>query len=488
MAERRAKMVCTLGPASQDEGVIAALLDAGMDACRLNLSFGPPEDYESIIAKVRKVAGAKGRSVAIIADLPGRKIRVGQLEGGQVDLLTGSVVTFQIDRGQIGHPTLLPVDPAFFHENLIRGDQILLSDGLVELEVTATRAEEAEARVLFGGVVTQSTGVHVPGMSVRGGLITDEDLPYLKMAAAQRVDYLALTYVTDGADILQARERLADMGANIPIIAKIERSEAFSRLDGILMRADAIMVRRGDLGAQIEVTRVPLVQKEILRLAGLRGVPVIIATQMLGSMLNAPTPTRAEASDVSNAVVDGADGLLLSAETAVGKFPVESAQMMDRIIEETEKERFEAAPKQWTEAFDAPFADTTARIACQAAQQTGARLIACFTESGRTARLVAKYRPDVPVVAFCRNEDTRRRLQVVWGVDTCQLTHAGNVEHMLHTVEELLMSRGQVRRGDRVVVVFGAPVGEKGKTNSVRLHEVGRLAATGDLEAPEGSE
>jgi pyruvate kinase len=488
MAERRAKIVCTLGPASQDEATIAALLDAGMDGCRLNLSFGPPEEYEQLIARVRKVAAAKGKSVAIIADLPGRKIRVGALEGGRVDVLTGSTVTFQVDRGQVGHARLLPVDSGFFHENLIRGDQVLLSDGLVELEITAVREHEAEGRVLFGGVVAQSTGVHVPGMTVRGGLITDEDLPYLRMVAAQQVDYLALTYVTDGADILQARERLADMGASIPIIAKIERSEAFARLDGILLRADAIMVRRGDLGAQIEVTRVPLVQKEILRLAGLRGVPVIIATQMLGSMINAPTPTRAEASDVSNAVVDGADGLLLSAETAVGRFPVAATQMMDRIIEETEKERFEAAPKQWTETFDAPFADTTARIACMAARQTGARVIACFTESGRTARLVAKYRPEVPVVAFCRNEATGRRLQVVWGVETCQLTHVGNVERMVHTVEELLLNRGAIRRGDRLVIVFGAPVGEKGKTNSVRLHEVGRLAATGDLDVQEGSE
>lgn len=479
----RAKIICTLGPASQDEETITQLLEAGMDACRLNLSFGTLEEHEETIGTVRRVAARLERTVAIILDIPGRKVRVGSLQDKVVELATGSEITLLKDEGEVGTALSLPVTASFFHDSMIRGDRVLLSDGLVELEISGiSDGRKVEARVVYGGQVKERTGVHMPGTTLTGGPFTPADEPFLKMAVRQAVDYIAVTYVTDASDILLARERLEELGRSIPIIAKIERSEAFSRLDGILRRADAIMVRRGDLGAQIEMTRVPLVQKEILRLAGQRGVPAIIATQMLGSMLNAPIPTRAEASDVSNAVADGADGMLLSAETAVGKFPCRAASMMSRIISETEKERFEIGSRQWADSSEAPFADTAARIACQAARQAGARLIACFTESGRTARLVAKYRPEVPIVAFCRNDQTPRLLSVVWGVETSQLADTGKVETMIAMVEERLLSQGRVRRGDRLVIVFGAPVGQKGKTNSVRLHEVGRNLSTGDLE------
>lgn len=479
---RRAKIICTLGPSSQDEETIERLFESGMDACRLNLSFGEVEQHEETITRVRRIAARLKRTVAIILDIPGRKVRVGRLPEGRIDLATDSTVTFRADQGGVAAAGEIPVDARFFHDSMIRGDKILLSDGLVELEITGiSDGRSVEAHVVYGGLVAQSTGVHMPGMTLTGGPFTPEDEPLLRMAVRQKADYIAVTYVTDASDILLARERLEELGRAIPIIAKIERSEAFSRLDGILRRADAIMVRRGDLGAQIEITRVPLVQKEILRLAGQRGVPAIIATQMLGSMISAPIPTRAEASDVSNAVADGADGMLLSAETAVGKFPCKSASMMSRIIVETEKERFEMGFRQWSQSSEAPFADTAARIACQAAQQANARLIACFTESGRTARLVAKYRPEVPIVAFCRNEDTPKRLSVVWGVETSQLADTGKVETMIAMVEERLLSQGRVMRGDRLVIVFGAPVGKMGKTNSVRLHEIGRTMATGDL-------
>lgn len=480
---RRAKIICTLGPSACDEAAIERLIAAGMDACRINLSFESPAAAEQIIARVRRVAQRLAKDVAIIADIPGRKLRVGELPGGRLHLNTDDKITIVADSSAAPEGSL-PVNPAFFHDSIIRGDKVLLSDGVVELEISGlVEGHSVEATVIYGGEVASHTGVHLPGMQLTGGPLTDEDDPYLEMAARNDVDYVAITYVTEASDILVTREKLEALGANLPIIAKIERSEAFSRLDGILRRADAIMVRRGDLGAQIEMTRVPLVQKDILRLAGQRGVPVIIATQMLGSMLEAPSPTRAEASDVANAVVDGADGLLLSAETAVGKYPTEATQMMSRIICETEKERIETGRKLRGDSFDAPFADTTARIACQAAEQTGARLIACFTESGRTARLVAKYRPQVPVVVFCRNRQTPRRLSVVWGVQTSQLAHMSRVETMVAMVEERLLEQGRVRRGDRIVIAFGAPVGQMGKTNSVRLHEVGQAVATGDLQA-----
>ena len=472
LRDRRAKIIVTLGPSTDDDRILEPMLRAGMDGCRLNFSFGTPEEHVARIKRIRGLSDqVRCRPIAIIADIPGRKVRVGRLEDGIIHLKTGATVTFTRDIAEREADTL-PVDPRFFHDNMARGDQILLANGVVELQVERVEEKRVEARVVYGGDVREGTGVHVPGMLLRGNPITDEDLTFLRLAVEHRVDYVALSYVTNASDIVQVREKLEELGRVIPIIAKIDRPEAFSRLDGILTRSDAVMIRRGDLGAQIEVTRVPLVQKQILRLASQRGVPVIIATQMLGSMIANPRPTRAEASDVSHAIADGADGVLLSTETAIGQYPVESVSMMARIIKETERERFEKTPKYLTETTDAPFADATARIACLAAEQTGARLIACFTESGRTAQLVAKYRPSVPVIAFCSDEGPRRRLAMVWGIRTNRLDVAKNVERMVELVVERLISRGLAQPSDRIVIVFGAPVGVVGKTNSVRLHEI----------------
>lgn len=472
-AGRRTKIICTLGPATDAPGVLEELLAKGMDGARLNLSFGELHEHAERIDRLRALMTPQRRPVAIIADLPGRKVRLGQLEGDEAQLETGDVVAFVRDTGQEGNAASLPVDDAFFHDNMTRGDVVLLSDGVVELVVTAIQSDRIQAKVVYGGHVSERTGVHAPGMPITGGPLTDEDTPYLKMCVEKKIDYIALSHVVDQADILTVREKLQEMGADTALIAKIELSESFARLDGILRRADAVMIRRGDLGAQIEITRVPLVQKEILRLANRAGVPVIIATQMLGSMIDAAAPTRAEASDVSNAVADGADGVLLSAETAIGKYPARATDMMARIVRETERERFERAPPTQTESYPSPFADTTASMACHAAEQTRAKVIACFTESGRTARLVAKYRPTVPIIAFCSMDRTRRRLAINWGLRTDHLDIVDDVEQMVRLVEERLTSRHLVGRGDRIAIVFGAPVGELGHTNSVRLHEIG---------------
>ncbi len=484
---RRAKIMCTLGPATDRPGAIEGLIQGGMDVARLNFSFGSVEEHLGRVARLRAAAKqVRGRPVAIVADLPGRKVRVRALEGGSAELITGATVRLVRDHGQVGNANEMPVDLGFFHDGLMRGDAILLSDGVVELRVAHATAETVEAQVVYGGVVPAHTGLHAPGMLLSGSAITERDIPFMKMAVDEELDYCAVTYVGDAMDVVEARERFAELGRDIPIIAKIERSEAFSRLDGILRRADAVMVRRGDLGAQIEITRVPMVQKQILRRAGDAGVPAIIATQMLSSMVDSPRPTRAEASDVSNAVADGADGVLLSAETAIGQYPSESVAMMARIIGETEREGVPFRRVHPTDpSVRAGFAHTTARIACHAAAQTQAKLIACFTESGRTARLVAKYRPVAPIIAFCSNDATRRRLSVYWGVRTDAMDGTGEVEQMVRRVEERLIGHGLVRAGDRLVIVFGAPVGEQGHTNSVRLHVVGSTPSrTSDLPLP----
>lgn len=478
---RRAKIMCTLGPASDHPEVLEGLIHAGMDVARLNMSFGTVDEHRERIALLRKLdREVRGRPVAIVADLPGRKVRIRVVEGGSTLLETGASVELVRDEGQVGTATQLPVDASLFHDALMPGDAILLSDGVVELRITDVRRDVAAAEVVYGGEVRSNTGVHAPGMPLTGSAVTERDLPFMKLAVDEHLDYCALSYVGDAIDVVEVRERLADFGRDIPIIAKIERSEAFARLDGILRRADAVMVRRGDLGAQIEITRVPMVQKEILRRAGHAGVPAVIATQMLGSMVENPRPTRAEASDVSNAIADGADGVLLSAETAIGQYPVEAVQMMARIVNETEREgvQFRRALPTSSLPVRAGFAHTTARIACEAAAQTQAKLIACFTESGRTARLVAKYRPRAPIIAFCSNDRTRRKLAINWGVRTDALDVAGEVELMVRRVEERLVGHQLVTQGDRLVIIFGAPVGEKGHTNSVRLHEVGSGGST----------
>jgi pyruvate kinase len=470
--ERRAKIICTLGPATDGNGVLQRLIENGMDAARLNLSFGAMEEHIGRIARLRQIQAQRPhRPVAIIADLPGRKVRIGRLLERRVSLEPGSSVRLYPDDGKPGDASNLPAGRALFHEDMMRGDKVLLSDGLVELHVSQVRPDGVVAEVVYGGEVAERTGVHAPGMRLKGGPIDDVDLPYLKMVIDHDVDYLALTYVADASDILSVREKMIDLGRDVPVIAKIERSEAFARLDGILRRADAVMIRRGDLGAEIEVTRIPLVQKEILRLANQRGVPAIIATQMLGSMIESPSPTRAEASDVSNAIADGADGVLLSAETATGRYPVEAVTMMGRIIHETEKGR-QHAPHPPQMETPIPFDDATAAMACQASVQCNARLIACFTESGKTAELVAKYRPKSPIIGFCTKDRTRRRLALNWGIRTDALDPSRDVEAMVHSVERRLIDRNLVKPGDRLVIVFGAPVGEKGHTNSVRLHEV----------------
>ena len=294
--ERRAKIICTLGPSTDADGVLEDLLARGMDAARLNLSFGKIEEHVDRIRRLRALAETHQRAIAVIVDLPGRKLRVGQLPEGGVHIETGQTLVLSPDEGQSGSEETLPVGADLFHDNMARGDRILLSDGLVELVVRRFEARWVETEVLSGGHVNARTGVHYAGMPVSGPPLTEADEPYLRMAVEENVDFIALTYVSEARDILYVKERLAELDASIPIIAKIERSDAFARLDGILQRADAVMIRRGDLGAEIEVTRVPLVQKKIMRLANQQGVPVIIATQMLGSMTAAPTPTRAEAS------------------------------------------------------------------------------------------------------------------------------------------------------------------------------------------------
>lgn len=470
---RRTKIVCTLGPSIETDDQLRALIVQGMDAARLNLSFGTPEEHVRRIHQVRRLAAECGRCVAIIADLPGPKVRLGKLTTPRITVERGAEVRFVLDDGRPAAPGRLPVGRRFFHDDLIRGDKVLLGEGIVELRVTDVRSFDVGAEIITGGEVSEQNAVHVPGMPLKHGPVWEEDLPHFALAVSQDVDYVALTYVRDGNDIIGVREHLESLGKSVPIIAKIERSEAFARLDGILARADAVMMRRGDLGAEIELTRVPIVQKEVIRLANNRGVPVIIATQMLGSMIHNPRPTRAEASDVFNAIADGADGVMLSSETAVGQHPIRALDIMQRIILEAERERFARDRTHQLVTYPSPFPDAIARTAVKAAEEADAVVIACFTESGKSANLVAKYRPEMPILAFCPTAAVQRRLAIVWGVEADLLDVVTDVEVLVRRVEKRLVDTGRVSEKDRIAIIFGAPVGELGRTNTVRLHQVG---------------
>lgn len=471
LSQRNAKMICTLGPATDSDEAVDALLHAGMNGARLNFAFGPLDAHVQRIQRVRARSEAAGQSVAVIADLPGRKIRIGQLDA-PILLKNGDSLCFVADTGQVGDLSAVPVSDRFFHPNMAVGDVVLMSSGSIELEVAEYDSNHAVCRVVFGGQIRSRDSVHVPGMTITGNVLTEADEASLAIAVKHRVDYLALSHVTEPADLLAVQERLAELGAKIPIIAKIERSEAFARLDGILARADAIMIRRGDLSAQIEMSQVPLVQKRILFKANRAGVPVIIATQMLGSMVSSPIPTRAEASDVSNAVKDGADGLMLSSETAIGDYPRESAEMMTRIIAQTEVEQ-EQSPLKATVDPEERFEDVSAYMGCLAAAEAEARYIICVSESGFTAKLVAKYRPRVPVLVFCPRPEVQRRVAIYWGATSKLMKAPEATELLIDKIEARLIEEKLVVPGDRLVVIYGSPVHMAGNTNAVRLHQVG---------------
>jgi pyruvate kinase len=333
-----------------------------------------------------------------------------------------------------------------------------------------------KTQVIHGGALKNNKGINLPGVAVRADALTPKDREDLVFGLKAGVDFIALSFVRQPSDLDAARQAMAEVGRTVPIISKLEKPEAIARLDAILDKTDGVMVARGDLGVEIPPEEVPAVQKDIIRRSNLRGLPVIVATQMLNSMIDNPRPTRAEASDVANAVYDGADAVMLSGETASGKFPIESVQMMERIILAAESSA-RVQPQQ--RYIDAPlglpqhFPDVIARVACEAAKASGATLIAAFTLSGVTARLLAHYRPPVPIVAFSPNQEVRRRLALLWGVVPRVLEPIQETEAMVRRVEEELLARGLGRKGDRIVIVFGAPVGQPGKINSLRLHTIG---------------
>jgi pyruvate kinase len=474
---RRAKIVCTLGPASQSQEMLEALLEAGMDVARLNFSHGSHEQHAENIAKLRAASMKVRKAVGILGDLQGPKIRTGRFLTGSTELKEGGEFHITTDESVKGTDEIVSTTYPHLAADVNPGDRILLDDGLLELRVLETDKKQLiRTKVVHGGTLKNNKGINLPGVAVRADALTPKDKEDLIFGIKAGVDFIALSFVRQPSDLDMARSAMAEVGRTVPIVAKLEKPEAIARLDAILDKTEAVMVARGDLGVEIPPEEVPSVQKDIVRRCNMRGLPVIVATQMLNSMIDNPRPTRAEASDVANAVFDGADAVMLSGETASGKFPIESVQMMERIVlaaESTVRAQGLLAPPRSPVGLPSHFPDVIAASACEAAKQARASLIAAFTLSGVTARLLAHYRPPVPIVAFSPNQEVRRRLALLWGVVPRVLEPIQETEAMVRRVEEELLSRGLARKGDRVVIVYGAPVGQPGKINSLRLHTIG---------------
>ncbi|NTX03493.1 pyruvate kinase [Myxococcus sp. CA051A] len=473
---RRAKIVCTLGPASQSQEMLEALLENGMDVARLNFSHGSHEQHAENIAKLRAASLKVRKAVGILGDLQGPKIRTGRFTKGSTDLKEGGIFHITTDETVPGTDEIVSTTYPFLAADVNPGDRILLDDGLLELKVLHTDKQKLiKTEVIHGGALKNNKGINLPGVAVRADALTPKDREDLVFGIKAGVDFIALSFVRQPSDLDAARQAMAEVGRTVPIIAKLEKPEAIARLDAILDKTDGVMVARGDLGVEIPPEEVPAVQKDIIRRSNLRGLPVIVATQMLNSMIDNPRPTRAEASDVANAVFDGADAVMLSGETASGKFPIESVQMMERIILAAESsQRVQPVLRNIDAPLGLPthFPDVIARVACEAAKASGASLIAAFTLSGVTARLLSHYRPSVPIVAFSPNQEVRRRLALLWGVVPRVLEPIQDTEAMVRRVGEELVARGLGRKGDRIVIVYGAPVGQPGKINSLRLHTI----------------
>ena len=466
---RRAKIVCTLGPASATPERIGELIEAGMDVARLNFSHGSHADHERTLAIVRAEAEKRGRAVAALLDLQGPKIRVGKIEGGMVALEPGAEIEITTEP-MLGNAKRVSTTYQGLPGDVKQGDQILLDDGYLQLAVTGVTHDIVRAVVVSGGVLKDNKGINLPGVDVSAPAVGDKDKQDIAWGMRHGVDYVALSFVRKAEDVLTAKALLTADNVRIPVIAKIEKPQAVDRLDEIIEASDGIMVARGDLGVELGPEKVPLIQKRIIERTNLRGKIVITATQMLESMITQPRPTRAEASDVANAVLDGTDALMLSGETASGSHPIEAVRTMARIIGEIEGSAYyrqEIEPPQIELAVSA---NAIARAAVMAARTMKVRTIAVVTESGGAARLMSDYRPEANIVALTTDEVTFRRLSLYWGVTPVMIAPSATTDELIDQVEAILSTRGLARSGESVVITMGTPVGSGATTNLLKVH------------------
>lgn len=451
---RRAKIVATLGPASSTPEAIQTLVNAGMDVARLNFSHGTHDMHRANFEAVRRAAEKAGRPIAILQDLQGPKIRVGKLRDGKYLLVENEEVVITTDLASAEDGSKVPCTYAGLPGDVQKGDPILLADGLFRLEVTKVAKRDVTCRVVVGGVLTDRKGINLPGTAVAIPALTPKDLEDLLFGLSLGVDYVAASFVRSADDVREVRRH----AGSTPIIAKIEKPQAVERLDEICLAADGIMVARGDLGVEMPLERVPLIQKAAIEKITRFGKTAIVATQMLESMIQNPTPTRAEVSDVANAILDGADAVMLSAESASGAWPEKAVRTMGSIIEEVEKSpRFGSRPDPELASSNGTFATAVARAATAAAQQLGIRTIVCYSRTGETARLLSEFRSRANIVAFTPRADVYHRMALYWGVRARMVDPFRSTDEMLQTISAQLLASGDARRGEAVVICSAVP-------------------------------
>ncbi|MEF9437261.1 MAG: pyruvate kinase [Candidatus Mariimomonas ferrooxydans] len=485
---RRVKIVCTIGPSSSSKKTINELIKAGMNVARLNFSHGTHKEHRRAVGNIRKAGIKFNMPVAVLQDLKGLKIRVGSLKNGFIILKKNSTLVLTV-KDIIGDSKQVSVSYPHLIKDVKIGDKILLDDGLFQVKVTGKGKDRLITKVIEGGVLREKKGVNLPGTTISGAVFTKKDQKDLEFGLKMGIDYIAMSFVHSKDDIMKVKNWLKKRNADIPVIAKIERPQALENIDEIIQVSDGLMIARGDLGVEVPPEKVPLIQKDLIKKCNLAMKPVITATQMLESMTEHMRPTRAEAADVANAVLDGTDSLMLSAETSIGKYPVKALKMMDRIIRFTETGKIQAlshhdyifqplaSASHLGRQADSPeakntFAQAIAEAACISAMDIKAKAIVAFSRTGFTALLVSKFRPYVPVIGFTVKERISRKMNLYWGVIPQIMKFPHSTDEMISETEKALLKNGMVEKGDSIVIIATSPFALGGKTNIMKLHKV----------------
>ncbi len=466
------KIICTIGPASREPKILGQLIQGGMNVARLNFSHGDPQEHLQTLKDIRKLSAECGKTVAVLLDLPGPKLRVGKFSSPSVQLNPGQKFTLTA-REVMGDNRIVSANYPVLPQEVKPGDIILLRDGLIGLQVLSIQDQDILCLVTNGGELSEHQGINLPGVDLHLPAITPADVDYLALGLAWGVDLIAMSFVRAPEEVLQLKKLISDAGHNIPVIAKLEKPQAIARLDAIIRAADGVMVARGDLGIEMPVEQVPILQKKIINQANQLGKVVITATQMLESMIRSPRPTRAEASDVANSILDGTDAVMLSGETAAGQYPVQALYTMVNIIRATEQAEWEAGECKGKRLHpELQIADAVCRSAALAAAQVQAQAIAAFTQSGYTARLISKYRPAMPIIAFTPSVPVQRQMAIYWGTEPLVMDYKNDLQDLIADATQVLKRQGRVKPGDKLVFLLGLPLAQAGVTNMMKVHEV----------------
>lgn len=470
---RKTKIVCTLGPATRSESMITQLIRAGMNVARLNFSHGTHDEHRAMIQAIRNAAARLNKTIPILQDLQGPKLRIGKIKNGSVQLKKGNMIAITADE-IVGNENVIATTYPYLSQDVQPGDTILLDDGLIHLKVVERKSSQVFCQILEGGILSDYKGMNLPGIAISQPSFTAKDRNDLQFGIEAGVDIVAMSFVRTQEDILTVKEVIAQHDKDIMVLAKLEKLEAIHQLDAIIAVADGVMIARGDLGVELPLQKVPLLQKKIIQKAARQGKPVITATQMLESMRFNPRPTRAEVSDVANAIFDGTDAVMLSAETATGNYPVITVRTMAKIITEAERDSEGLIVHHLSPAEKAfSIADAISYSACETAEYLKVKAIVAFTKSGFTARMVARYRPQTHIIACSPSEIVQRQLNLSWGVYPLKMEFLNTTDEIIRQTEKILVEKKIVKTGDLIIILLGAPVFIKGTTNLMKLHVVG---------------